>query len=66
VKAEGLQFPFIGAEPENCFIALVPDDSAQSAGVANWNVAPQANSTRLSDVDFLLALTNYEQQTKVY
>ncbi len=64
VKAEGLLFPFIGAKPDNCFITLVPDDSAQPAGIGNWNVAPEANNTMLSDVEFLLALIKYEQNTR--
>lgn len=64
VKAEGLLFPFIGAEPENCFISLVPDDSSQLSGIANWNVAPDTNNTMLSDVDFLLALIKHEQRER--
>lgn len=61
---EGLQFPFVGGDPDNCFITLIPDDSAQPEGIGNWNVAPAANSTALSDIEFLLALIRYEQYTK--
>jgi poly(3-hydroxybutyrate) depolymerase len=65
VHAEGLGFPFLGAK-EN-FISLVPDTSNNGNTYGpdgSWNVTPAPDSTRLSDVDFLLALIRYEEQSR--
>jgi len=65
VMAEGLGFPFLGAEDD--FITLVPDNSNNGntyGSDGNWNITPQPGSTQLSDVDFLLALISHEEHTR--
>ncbi|MEV6846752.1 PHB depolymerase family esterase [Actinoplanes sp. NPDC051411] len=65
VKAEGLGFPFLGAQQD--FVTLVPDDSNNGNTYGNdgsWNVAPAPGGTQLSDVDFLLALIKHEEATQ--
>jgi poly(3-hydroxybutyrate) depolymerase len=65
VKAEGLGFPFLGAQQD--FITLVPDTSNNGNTYGNdgsWNVTPASGGTQLSDVDFLLALIKREEATQ--
>ncbi len=64
VQAEGLGFPFLGAEED--FITLIPDDSNNGNTYGpdgGWNVTPSPGSTQLSDVDFLLALIRHEERS---